>query len=169
MSAQPSTRMDDRNVAAAVPICRGSDRRGNDLSSSRIRKMDHSHAERTLETPRLVLEPLLPRHARLLFADLSDPSRYTLIPRDPPNSVEALEQRFHRLAARSSPDGREVWLNWVARLRGSGEFVGTVEATVHPEGRAHLAYTVFRRFWRRGFAKESCECVVESLFADCPS
>ena len=123
-------------------------------------------AERTLETPRLLLEPLVPQHARLLFADLNDPSLYTLIPRDPPESVDALERRFHRLTARSSPDGREVWLNWVARLRASGEYVGTVEVTVHPDGRAHLAYTVFRRFWRRGFAKEACGRVIESLFTD---
>lgn len=119
-----------------------------------------------LETPRLLLEPLRPEHAALVFEDLRDPALHELIPTDPPGSLAALEERYRRLATRSSPDGTEAWLNWVARLRSSKEPVGTIEATVYPDARAHLAYTVFRRFWRRGFAKEACARVVESLRAD---
>jgi len=128
--------------------------------------MDLARAERLLETPRLVLEPLVPGHASSVFADLSDPRLYDLIPREPPESAAALERRYRTIATRTSPDGREAWLNWVARLRSSGEYVGTVEATVYQDRRAHLAYTVFRRFWRQGYAKEACARVVESLFTD---
>src|SRR5277367_677160 len=118
--------------------------------------MDLARAERLLETPRLVLEPLVPGHASSVFADLSDTRLYDLIPREPPESAAALERRYRALATRTSPDGREAWLNLVARLRSSREHVGSVEATVHADLTAHLAYTVFRRFWQQGYAKEAC-------------
>ncbi len=128
--------------------------------------MDLAKAERPLETPRLLLEPLAASHAAVVFDDLRDPALYELIPRDPPVSATELAIRYRKLATRSSPDGTEAWLNWVARRRETGEPVGTFEATVYPDRRAALAYTVFRRFWRQGLAKEACARVVESLFAD---
>lgn len=123
-------------------------------------------AERPLETPRLVLEPLVPSHAACVFEDLLDPELYRFIPREPPASLAALESRFRALSARASPDGREAWLNWVGRVRSSGACVGMFEATVHADRRAHLAYSVFPPHWRRGYAKEGCRRVIESLFAD---
>lgn len=123
-------------------------------------------AEPILETPRLLLEPLVVEHAALVFEDLRDPALYTFIPREPPASLAALQARYRRLAARSSPDGRERWLNWVARLRTSGEPAGLFEATVDPDGHAHVAYTVFTRFWRRGLGREGTGRMVEHVLAD---
>lgn len=120
-------------------------------------------AEETLYSPRLALEPLLPSHADELFEPLQDDRLYTFIPQDPPRSREHLEVRYRKLALRRSPDGTEVWLNWVARLRSAAQAVGTFEATICPERQALLAYMIFRPFQRQGYAEEECRRVIERL------
>ncbi len=67
---------------------------------------------KTLETERLLLEPLLPEHATLLFEGVADERLYRFIPSNPPGSVEALETRYRKLSSRRSPDGSEAWLNF---------------------------------------------------------
>jgi RimJ/RimL family protein N-acetyltransferase len=120
-------------------------------------------AEQLLETPRLLLEPLVPEHAPAVFDDLRDPRLYSFIPTEPPESLAALDRRYRALRTRASPDGKEAWLNWIARLRVSGQYIGTFQATVYGDRRAHLAYIVFSRYWRQGYAKEGCARVLESL------
>lgn len=41
--------------------------------------------------------------------------------------------------------------------------VGTFEATVRENGEADLAYAIFPRFWRQGFAREAGSAVIEHL------
>jgi [ribosomal protein S5]-alanine N-acetyltransferase len=120
-------------------------------------------AETPVATERLLLEPLLPRHAAQLYPYLRDAALYTLIPQEPPASLEVVEARYRRLAARRSPDGTEVWLNWVARRRDADEYVGTFEATVRADATALLAYMLFTPFQRRGYAREGCAAVLECL------
>lgn len=122
--------------------------------------------ERVLGTPRLLLEPLTVAHAAELYEDLLDRRPYTFIPQDPPVSEWALEDRYRRLSARRSPDGGEAWLNWAVRERGTGRFVGTLEATVKGDRTAFIAYTVFVPYQRVGFAFEGCERMVSHLFRD---
>jgi RimJ/RimL family protein N-acetyltransferase len=117
--------------------------------------------ETTLETERLLLEPLMPEHAPLLVKDLADERLYRFIPTDAPESAEALETRYRKLSSRRSPDGAEVWLNFAMRLREEGtlpkaSYVGMLEATVFPDRSAYIAYTVFVPFWRQGYAREGC-------------
>src|SRR4029079_127344 len=71
--------------------------------------------ERPLETPRMVLEPLVADHATALFETLQHPDLYTYIPQDPPSSLDALKIRYAALPTRHSPDGQEDWLNWALR------------------------------------------------------
>jgi ribosomal-protein-alanine N-acetyltransferase len=120
--------------------------------------------DRPLLTTRLVLEPLTRAHAPRVFPSLSDPALYTLIPEDPPATLAALEARYEKLAGRRSPDGKDLWLNWVA-CHGA-EPVGLVEATLYEDRHAYLAYFVFRRFWRTGFAREACTRVISALMDD---
>jgi RimJ/RimL family protein N-acetyltransferase len=120
--------------------------------------------EARLETPRLLLEPILPVHAPLLYDRLQDERLYRFIPQDPPDTLEALEDRYQFLSGRRSPDGREAWLNWAVRERGSGEYAGTLEATVYDEGTAIIAYMVFVPYQRRGIASEACGRLLEHLF-----
>jgi [ribosomal protein S5]-alanine N-acetyltransferase len=127
--------------------------------------------ETTLETERLLLEPLMPEHAALLFEDLADERLYRFIPTDTPESAEALERRYRKLSSRRSPDGSEVWLNFAMRLREEGtlpkaSYVGMLEATVFPNRSAHIAYTVFVPFWRRGYAREGCARMLRHLLED---
>jgi RimJ/RimL family protein N-acetyltransferase len=119
-----------------------------------------------LETQRLVLEPIAPAHAAVLYPLLSDPSLYEFLDGDPPASAAALEERYRFWSAGSSPDGREVWLNWAARLRGTDTHVGWFQATVYPGGEAHIAYLVFVPYQRKGFAREACAGVVRYLCSD---
>lgn len=126
--------------------------------------------EGNLETRRMVLEPIRVSHAGLVYEYLFDERLYRFIPQTPPESLQALEDRYEFLSSRVSPDGREVWLNWAMRERGSDDsYVGLMEATVCEEGAAAVAYIVymiFVPFQRRGFASEGCERIVRHLFEE---
>src|SRR5918994_4130022 len=99
--------------------------------------------EARLETSRLLLEPLIPTHAPRLYEPLQDERLYRFIPQDPPATPQVLEDRYEFLSSRRSPDGREAWLNWALGERTSGEYAGTLEATVYDDRTATVAYTDF--------------------------
>lgn len=119
-----------------------------------------------LTTKRLLLEPLVVAHAPDLFPLLQDDRLYTYIPQEPPLSVEALAARYHRLATRRSPDGHQIWLNWVARLQAGHTYVGTFEATIEPDRTALLAYMIFPPHQGQGYAREGCAAVLDHLLRD---
>lgn len=127
--------------------------------------MTDSH--RIPATRRLRFEALVAGHAAALFEPLSAPALYAYVPRDPPADRAALEARFRRLEARRSPDGRERWWNWVASVREDGRPVGLLEATVHADESAHVAYFTFAPFQRRGFAREGLVALVAHLHGAC--
>lgn len=122
--------------------------------------------ERIIGTSRLLLEPLVPDHASAIYEQLLDQRLYQFIPQLPPTSLQTVETRYLALSSRLSPDGQEAWLNWVIRFRESRVYVGTLEATVHTNYTARIAYTIFPVFWRQGYAKEGCSCVLEHLFKE---
>lgn len=122
--------------------------------------------EATLETPRLLLEPLTPAHAPALYELLQVESLYQFVPQNPLASPQALEERHEALSSRRSPDGREAWLNWALRERRSGDYVGTLEATVQGDMLAFIAYMVFVPYQRRGMAAEACGRLLGHLFED---
>ncbi|MBV9279490.1 MAG: GNAT family N-acetyltransferase [Chloroflexi bacterium] len=119
--------------------------------------------ERALPTARLWLEPLLPAHAAALWPQIRDERLYRFIPEDPPASLDALRRRFQTLSSRRSPDGREAWLNWAMRRRGSEEYVGTLQASVFPNRMASIAYVVFIPHQGRGYAAEGVRRLLEHL------
>jgi [ribosomal protein S5]-alanine N-acetyltransferase len=122
--------------------------------------------EARLETERLFLEPILPAHAPVMYKRMQEEQLYRFIPQDPPDTPRALEDRYDFLSARRSPDGREAWLNWAVRERSSGEYAGTLEATVYDKGTAIIAYMVFVPYQRRGIAAEACGRLLQHLFED---
>ena len=122
--------------------------------------------ETTIETHRLLLEPLRRSHAAELFEILSDPLLYRFIPQDPPVTLEALADRYERLETRASPSGEEAWLNWTARLKADSICLGRIEATVRQGRSALLAYQIGASYWGRGFAAEACRRVIRALFED---
>lgn len=115
------------------------------------------------ETARLAMEPLTRAHAAALFPLLGDERIYRYIPQNPPPSPEALAERYARLEARRSPDGREAWLNWAVRLRGEARYVGRLEATVREDGTALVAYELSPEFWGHGYAAEGVAWLLGEL------
>jgi ribosomal-protein-alanine N-acetyltransferase len=122
--------------------------------------------EEVLVTGRLLLEPLTAAHATALFPIVRDPALYEFVPAEPPPHEADLRQRLAWLARRSSPDGKQIWLNWAQRLRLAPEptYVGTVQATVCGDATALLAYELGTAFRGHGYATESCARVIELLF-----
>jgi len=116
-----------------------------------------------LETERLVLEPIVPQHARTLFRFVSDVRLFTYVDQDPPTSERALEMRYRGWSTGLSPDGSEHWLNWVARLRGTEDHVGWFQATVRADRTAEIAYVTFVDHQRHGHAKEATSAVIAHL------
>lgn len=116
---------------------------------------------RTIETGSLRLEPQLAAHADEMFVVLADPAIYRY-ENEPPWSVEGLRERFAELESRRSPNGREQWLNWVVRLPG-GALIGYVQATVHPDGRADIAYEMASAYWGRGLARQAVQAMIAEL------
>lgn len=112
----------------------------------------------------LTLEPQCAAHAGVMFEVLSDPAIYEY-ENEPPPSLDWLRARFARLESRRSPDDREQWLNWVIRLPTS-ELAGYVQATVHPDGRAAIAYVLASRHWGRGLATLAVKAMIGELVAN---
>jgi hypothetical protein len=79
----------------------------------------------------------------------------------PPASVDALRARYAKLESRRSGDGREQWLNWVIRMDGAG-LIGYVQATVHANGSAAIAYEMASAHWGRGLGRAATEAMSRS-------
>lgn len=108
-------------------------------------------------SPRLILEPVRPSHAPKMFAGLSDPRGYTFMPESPPESVALLAARYRRLESGKSPDGSELWRNWMIRPSGEDtDFMGYVQATVLcDEAAVIIAYHIFPNLWGAGYGREA--------------
>lgn len=116
---------------------------------------------RVIDTARLTLEPQGAEHAEAMFAVLSDPKIYEY-ENEPPPSLEWLRKRYARLETRQSADGAQRWLNWVLRIRTS-ELIGYVQATLHPDNRAAIAYELSSAYWGRGLAHEAVAAMIAEL------
>jgi ribosomal-protein-alanine N-acetyltransferase len=112
--------------------------------------------EKVIKTGQLILYPLKAEHAERMFAGLSDLRSYDFTPDVPYNDVAALTERYRRLEHRRSPDGREVWLNWVIGSVAVQELLGYVQFTVKlGEQRALVAYFVLPAHRKMGVATEA--------------
>jgi RimJ/RimL family protein N-acetyltransferase len=112
------------------------------------------------------LEPLAVAHAAELAPLLDDASLHEFTG-GAPLSAAALAARFARLAVRRSPDGEQLWGNWVLRIRATGAVAGMIQATLPaggPEaGPAEVAWVVVRAAQSRGYAKEAARSLVAVL------
>jgi RimJ/RimL family protein N-acetyltransferase len=117
-------------------------------------------------TERLDLEPLAVAHAAELAPLLDDASLHVFTG-GVPLSAAALAARYARWAARRSPDGKQMWGNWVVRVRASGEAAGIIQATLPAggpaAGPAEVAWVVVRAAQGRGYAKEAARSLVALL------
>ncbi|HEY3806995.1 MAG TPA: GNAT family N-acetyltransferase [Kofleriaceae bacterium] len=103
-------------------------------------------------------EPIEARHAALTFDDAKDPALYEFVEEQPPASVEQLEQRYATLAAGTA---HERWHNWIAFDAGAP--IGHLQATLHDDHRADVAWMIFPRYWRRGFGTLAAGWLLRNL------
>jgi RimJ/RimL family protein N-acetyltransferase len=119
-------------------------------------------------TERLDLEPLAVAHAAELAPLLDDPSLHAFTG-GVPLPAAALAARYARLAIRHSPDGNQLWGNWLVRVRATGAAAGTVQATLPAggpvAGPAEVAWVVVRPAQGCGYAKEAASSLVALLRA----
>ena len=118
---------------------------------------------RTLQTASLTLEPQTAAHAQDMFIVLCDPRIYEF-ENAPPTSLAWLQARFTKLESRCSADGREQWLNWVIRVPDQG-LIGFVQATVHANGSAGIAYELSSAYWGWGLAQQAVDLMIRELNA----
>jgi [ribosomal protein S5]-alanine N-acetyltransferase len=116
---------------------------------------------RTVYAAGFTLEPQRAAHAEAMFDVLSDPAIYEY-ENEPPASLDWLRARFTRLESRQSPDGSQQWLNWVICLPAS-QLAGYVQATVHGDGRAAIAYVLGSSHWGRGLASKAVQAMIREL------
>lgn len=114
----------------------------------------------SLRANRFDLEALSVDHAPEMAGVLADPSLYQFTGGAPPTRSE-LERRYAAQTA-GPPDGRQRWLNWVVRDRGTGALVGFVQATVDGDA-AEVAWVTGAAFQGRGAATEAVSAMVRWL------
>jgi len=125
--------------------------------------------DRGWRTERLDLEPLTADHAAELAPVLDDAALHEFTG-GAPLTPAALTARYARLARRRSPDGHQLWGNWVIRVRETGLAVGTMQATLPAAGPtagpAEVAWVVGRQAQGRGYASEAASGLVALLQQD---
>ena len=108
-------------------------------------------------------------HATELAPLLDDPSLHEFTG-GAPLPAAALADRYARLAARRSPDGNQMWGNWVIRVRASGAAAGVAQATLPAggpaAGPAEVAWVLARPAQGRGYASEAARSLVALLRND---
>ncbi len=110
----------------------------------------------------LRLESLTVFHAPCMFAVLSDPAIYEFLDERRPDSLEAMTERYRMLERGWSSDGKQRWLNWIARLD-TDECAGFVQATVHADGTADFAFVFGTAFQGRGLAHTASTMAIPIL------
>jgi RimJ/RimL family protein N-acetyltransferase len=119
-----------------------------------------------LRTARLGLEPLRIDHADEMVLLLADRSLYAFYDDEPSPTLDDLRSRYERQSAGRSPDGTEVWHNWILRDLATGEVAGFVQATVRGrDGRvtAELAWVVGTAYQGRGYATEAAAAARDAI------
>jgi RimJ/RimL family protein N-acetyltransferase len=78
------------------------------------------------------------------------------------SDVSGLRDRFAAWETRRSPDGEELWLNWVVRGREGGRALGWVQATVRGAS-ASVAYALLPAERGAGAASDAVRALVRWL------
>lgn len=116
-----------------------------------------------LQSTRLVLCKLDVRAAKEMVSVLADPRLYTYTGGEPPD-LASLRNRYARQVVGRSPDGSELWFNWIVRTRDALVAVGYAQATLGiSSGIADMAWVIGAEHQGRGYATEAAAAVLEWL------
>lgn len=111
-----------------------------------------------LITARLILDPIDETHAPELCDLFSDLELHHFVPFEP-LTLEKQKERCARWAMRKSPDGKELWLNWLGRDKNSKIPLAHFQAGVKEDSTASIGYLVTRNFQNKGLATEGLQAV----------
>jgi ribosomal-protein-alanine N-acetyltransferase len=115
-----------------------------------------------LHAPPLCLEPVSVQHAEEMHAVLSDPSIYEFIDEDGPPTLEWLREAYARRAKGRSPDGGELWFNWMIR-RDDGRLIGYAQATIESPNVCWIAYVLSAKGRGQGHATRAVAAMIDYL------
>ena len=133
------------------------------FGSLRLVATDGIRTTPPLQTRRLDLEPVRVAHAAEIWPQLDDERMWRYFPRLRPKTIDDLRALYAKWE-RGSADAGEVWWNWLCRDRASGELTAAMQATVMVDERvAYVAYAVYVRHQRKGFAREAVQTIVERV------
>lgn len=121
-----------------------------------------SDSDLEIVTPRLNQVPMSRGHAAIMFPLLLDEKLYRFTGGSPPASEQSLAAVYASRESRCSPDGNELWLNWLIRQKEAGVGVGYTQATVHST-HAFVAWVVGSPHQGFGYASEAAEALVAWL------
>ena len=100
--------------------------------------------------------------AETLYPILFDPALYTFTGGSPPASQASLAEIYARRESRRSPDGDELWLNWLIQEREPGAAIGYAQATISTQ-QTLIAWVIGVPWQRRGYASEAAQGLVAWL------
>lgn len=117
-----------------------------------------------IATQRLSLLPIRTEHAEAMYEGLCDDQLYSYLPEEPPNSLQEIKERYRFLQDAKSIDEKEIWLNWIIFKRDDLAPIGYVQATVSMVGASQIAYLLFSKYWRNGYATEAVSTAIQWVF-----
>ncbi len=112
----------------------------------------------------LTFEPLGPDHASVLFPVLGDARVWEHLQGTDGSSEAQMRTAYARRAAGPIRPG-ERWVNYAVRLV-EGPYLGRIEATVHAEGWAEIAYVFGLAHRGRGYARAAVQWLLDTLGVD---
>jgi RimJ/RimL family protein N-acetyltransferase len=116
-------------------------------------------------TKRLTLTPLTVADADGMVEVYADLRMHEFTGGAPP-SLSQLRERYEQLIVGRSRDGSEQWCNWIVRLHGRPDPVGTMQATIaHDLAQAAVAWEIGVDHQGRGLAVEAACALVDWLLA----
>ncbi|MEO8935507.1 MAG: GNAT family N-acetyltransferase [Burkholderiaceae bacterium] len=118
-----------------------------------------------LTTARVTLQPLLRSHADAMFLIVGDATLYRYLDNPPHPSIDHTRDVYARLESRRSPDGTQLWLNWIVAPHGRPP-IGYVQATIGAARTAWIAYFVAVAEWGNGYATEAVLAMKAHLAAE---
>jgi ribosomal-protein-alanine N-acetyltransferase len=115
--------------------------------------------------PTLAFEWLDESHADDLYLGFCDLQVTLFTAEKLPGTLDDMRREFAAFNAGPPPGSLEIWLNWAIRDLGSGQLVGTLQATLFSDGSLWIGYKLVQSAWGRGIATGAVQWLLGELAA----